>query len=196
MRHLQHERVRGVLQAVAKAANWQSKPYTKKVLPKKGTVVGRGIACVAYEGNNGYAAVVADVDVDVETGVVHPRRFYCAVDAGPISNPDGLTNQAEGGLLQGMSRALGEEVTWDKEAITSVDWNTYHSLYLSYEMPSVTTVLVNQTGVPATGAGETTITLAPAVIGNAIFDATGVRIRTVPFTAEGVKEALRKGQSA
>ena len=193
LKHLQLDRMRAVLKAAADAAGWKSKPLTEKAVARKGKVSGRGVACVAYEGNNGYAAVVADVDVDLDTGIVHPRRFFCAVDAGPISNPDGLKNQSEGGLLQGMSRALGEEVTWDKKAINSVDWNSYHSLYLSYDMPSITTVLLNQTGVPAMGAGETTITLAPAVIGNAIFDATGVRIRTVPFTPERVKAALRTG---
>jgi CO/xanthine dehydrogenase Mo-binding subunit len=192
LKHLGDERVRGVLKAVAEAAGWQTKSYTRKPLARKGKASGRGIACVAYEGNNGYAAVVADVDVDLETGIVHPRHFFCAVDAGPVSNPDGLKNQAEGGLLQGMSRALGEQVTWDKQHITSVDWSTYNSLYLDYDMPGVTTVLLNPTGVPATGAGETTITLAPAAIGNAIFDATGVRLRIVPFTAERVKSALRE----
>ncbi len=82
-------------------------------------VSGRGIACVAYEGENGYAALVAEVTVDLETGLVHPRRFIVALDCGPISNPDGLRNQIEGGILQGMSRALVEEVTWDDRRITS-----------------------------------------------------------------------------
>ena len=96
---------------------------------------GRGIACVAYEGENGYAALVAEVTVDLETGLVQPRRFIVALDCGPISNPDGLRNQIEGGILQGMSRALVEEVTWDDRRITSVDWKSYQSLHLDYEIP-------------------------------------------------------------
>jgi nicotinate dehydrogenase subunit B len=190
LQHLSDERIRGVLKAAAQAAGWQTKPFAKREWPRSGKVSGRGVACVGYEGHNGYAAGVADVEVDLETGEVHPRRFFCALDVGPISNPDGLRNQIEGGLLQGMSRTLGEEVTWDKTKVTSVDWSGYHSLYFSYEMPTVTSVLLNQENVPATGAGETAITLAPALIANAIFDATGVRIRSAPFTAERVKAAL------
>ena len=83
-------------------------------------------------------------------------------------------------------------MTWDKTHITSIDWLTYHSLYLDYEMPVITMVWLDRSDVPATGAGETAITLAPAVIGNALFDATGARLRTAPFTAERVKAALRQ----
>jgi CO/xanthine dehydrogenase Mo-binding subunit len=115
------------------------------------------------------------------------------LDCGPISNPDGLRNQIEGGILQGMSRALVEEVTWNNRRVTSVDWETYNSLYLDYEMPTVETVFVTPPDVPATGAGETAITVIPAAIGNAIFDATGVRLREVPFTPQRVKAALAEG---
>jgi CO/xanthine dehydrogenase Mo-binding subunit len=119
------------------------------------------------------------------------------MDCGPVSNPDGLRNQTEGGILQGMSRALVEEVTWDKKRITSVDWETYDSLHLDYEMPKVETVFVTPDGVPATGAGETAITVTPAAIGNAIFDATGARLRDLPFTPTRVKAALlESAQSA
>jgi CO/xanthine dehydrogenase Mo-binding subunit len=192
LKHLKNERVRDVLNAAAEAAKWLPGPHAMRALPATGKVSGRGVACVAYEGGNGYAAVVADVDVDVESGVVAPRHFFCAIDVGPISNPDGLKNQAEGGLLQGMSRALGEQVTWNTTHITSTDWSTYHSLYLDYDVPGITAVLLNRADVPATGAGETTITLTPAAIGNAVFDATGVRLRNVPFTAERVKQAMRE----
>ncbi len=188
--HLQNSRVIGVVKAAAQATNWQARPSPKTGISRTGTASGRGIACVAYEGNNGYAALVAEVDVDLETGTVRPRRFVVALDCGPISNPDGLRNQVEGGILQGMSRALVEEVTWDNRRVTSIDWETYNSLYLDYEMPAVETVFVTPPDVPATGAGETAITVIPAAIGNAIFDATGVRLREVPFTPQRVKAAL------
>jgi CO/xanthine dehydrogenase Mo-binding subunit len=152
---------------------------------------GRGIACVAYEGGNGYAAMVAEVEVDLRSGVVKPKRFVIALDCGPISNPDGLRNQTEGGILQGMSRALVEEVTWDDRRITSTDWETYMSLRLDYEMPEIQSVFVSSGDVPATGAGETSITITPAAIGNAIYDATGARLRDVPFTPARVLAALR-----
>jgi CO/xanthine dehydrogenase Mo-binding subunit len=145
---------------------------------------------VNYEGDNGYAALVAYVDVDRETGVVRPKSFVVAVDCGPISNPDGLRNQTEGGILQGVSRSLVEEVTWDSRRVTSTDWETYRSLYLDYEIPTIETVFVVPDGLPALGAGELSITVTPAPIGNAIFDATGARLRTVPFTPERIRAAL------
>ena len=190
LQHLQNSRVIGVLKAAANAASWQARRSPRADISRAQTVSGRGIACVAYEGDNGYAAVVAEVDIDLQTGTVRPKRFVIALDCGPVSNPDGLRNQTEGGILQGMSRALVEEVTWNNRRVTSVDWETYHSLYLDYEMPTVETVFVTPANVPATGAGETAITVTPAAIGNAIFDATGARLRDLPFTAERVKAAL------
>jgi CO/xanthine dehydrogenase Mo-binding subunit len=147
-------------------------------------VRGRGIACVDYEGGNGYAALVAHVEVNLDTGVVHPKRFFLAMDCGPVSNPDGLKNQSEGGILQAVSRSLVEEVTWDNRRVTSVDWETYKTLYLGYEMPAVECVFVTPQRVPALGAGETSITVTPAAIGNAIFDATGTRLRTGESTCK------------
>jgi len=188
--HLQDPRIIGVLKAAAQAANWQPRSLAERAFSRTKTVSGRGIACVGYEGDNGYAAMVADVDVDPETGMVRPRRLVVALDCGPISNPDGLRNQIEGGVLQGMSRALVEEVTWDNKRITSVDWETYNSLHLDYEMPAVETVFVTPADVAATGAGETAITITPAAVGNAIFDATGARLRDLPFTPQRVRAAL------
>jgi CO/xanthine dehydrogenase Mo-binding subunit len=189
LRHLKDGRLRDVVTGAAKAAGWSARPSPRSAGTNK-VAAGRGIACVAYEGDNGYAAMVADVEVDRATGAVRVQRFVVAHDCGPISNPDGLRNQIEGGALQGMSRALGEEVTWDDREVTSVNWRSYHSLMLGIDVPAIETVLIDRTGVPATGAGETAITLVAAAIGNAIFDATGARIRQVPFTPERVKSAL------
>jgi CO/xanthine dehydrogenase Mo-binding subunit len=194
LKHLQDYRTIGVIKAAAKAGNWEVRTV-KTSRPRTGVVSGRGIACVAYEGGNGYAALVAYVDVHLETGVVRPRRFVIALDCGPISNPDGLRNQIEGGILQGMSRSLVEEVTWNERRVTSVDWETYKSLHLDYEMPPIESVFVTPADVPATGAGETSITVTPAAIGNAIFDATGARLRDLPFTPERVKGALSEGRN-
>ena len=118
------------------------------------------------------------------------NRFTVSVDCGPISNPEGLRNQVEGGALQGMSRALLEEVTWNDEQVTSVDWRTYRSLPLGFPVPDVTTVIVDRSEGKAMGAGETAITLVAAALGNAIFDATGTRIREVPFTRDRIQTAL------
>jgi CO/xanthine dehydrogenase Mo-binding subunit len=196
LRHLQDQRIIGVLQAAAKAAQWQPRRLSLVPPAKTGDVHGHGIACVNYEGNNGYAALVAEVSVNLETGLVRPTRFVVASDCGPISNPDGLRNQIEGGILQGMSRALVENVTWDKEHVTSTDWAAYKSLYLDYATPPIECVFVVPKDVPATGAGETAITVAPAAIGNAIFDATGARLRDVPFTPERVRAVIEQTKAA
>jgi CO/xanthine dehydrogenase Mo-binding subunit len=190
LRHLSNQRVMDVLQAAAKAANWNTRPSPRSGIPKSGVATGRGVACVAYEGDNGYTGIVTEVEVDQDAGKIAVKRVFVAIDAGPISNPDGLKNQAEGGALQGMSRALLEEVTWDEQRVTSIDWRTYRSLPLGFPVPKVECVLLNRPEEEATGAGETSITVIAAAIGNAVFDATGARLRQIPFTPERVKAAL------
>lgn len=190
LKHLQQPRLIAVLKAAAAAARWERRIAPQEQSLKATLAHGRGLACVAYEGRNGYAALIADVDVDARSGVVQPRRFVIAIDCGPVSNPDGLRNQLEGGILQGTSRSLVEEVTWDEQRVTSTDWENYPSLRLDFEVPLIQTVFVTPKDVAAAGAGETAITVTPAAIGNAIFDATGARIRDVPFTPARVKAAL------
>jgi CO/xanthine dehydrogenase Mo-binding subunit len=190
LKHLSDPRLIDVVRKAADAAKWDARPSPQKVLKRGGVARGRGMSCVLYEGNNGYCALVADVEVNQETGVVTVKRFVAAQDCGPISNPDGLKNQLEGGILQGMSRALNEEVTWDGSKITSIDWRTYKPLYLGVELPVIDSVLVNTTNARADGAGETAITVVAGAIGNAIFDATGARIREAPFTPVRVRAAL------
>jgi len=199
LKHLSEPRLVDVVKAAAKAAKWETRPspITSRRPGPFGPggssgpgATGRGIATVAYEGDNGYVAMIAEVTVDQSSGRVHVTRIVVAQDCGPISNPDGMKNQIEGGALQGLSRALGEEVTWDDRKISSIDWRTYHSLPLGFDVPAIESVLINRTGVEATGAGETAITLVAAAVGNAIFDATGARIRQAPFTADRVKAAI------
>jgi CO/xanthine dehydrogenase Mo-binding subunit len=181
LRHLSHARLSAAVRAAARVAKWEPRPSPRPDRRPTGTVSGRGIACVCYEGDNGYVAIVADVDVNQDTGLIRVTRFVVAQDCGPISNPDGMRNQIEGGALQGLSRALGEEVTWDNRTITSVDWRTYHSLPVGF----------NQTDVEACGSGETSITVVAPAIANAVFDATGARLRQVPFTPDRVLAAIK-----
>ena len=200
LRHLADTRLREVVNEAARAATWETRPSPRTDNPRTGVVTGRGIACVLYEGNNGYVALVAEVDVDQGTGDLAVKRFVVALDVGPVSSPDGVKNQVEGGVLQGLSRAVGEEVKWDSEKITSVDWAMYTSLFLpawdhprhavGSAIPVIETVLINRPDAEAMGAGETAITIVAAAVGNAIFDATGVRLREVPFTPERVRAAL------
>jgi CO/xanthine dehydrogenase Mo-binding subunit len=191
LRYLSFPRLRDVVSAAARAANWEARPSPKPHIDRSGISSGRGIACVAYEGGNGYVGLVAEVAVDQRTGRIIVKRFVTAVDVGPISNPNGLKNQVEGGALQGMSRALGEEVTWNEREVTSINWATYHTLFLGIEVPKVDVVLLDRPNLNATGAGEVSITVVAAAIGNAVFDATGVRLREIPFTPERVKAALQ-----
>ena len=195
LKYLSNQRVAAVLQAAAHSAGWDARP-SPKPQHAGGVVTGRGVSCVAYEGTNGYSAMVIEAEVDRASGVVAVKRIVVAVDCGPISNPDGLKNQCEGGALQGVSRALGEEVTWDDQKITSVDWRTYHSLPLGFAIPQIDVVLVNNPTERADGAGELAITLSGSALGNAIFDATGVRIREIPFTPDRLKAAFKAGAPA
>jgi CO/xanthine dehydrogenase Mo-binding subunit len=190
LRHLREPRIVDVVKAAAQAAKWEARPSPKSGMRRGQIANGRGIACVAYEGDNGYVALIAEVEVNPESGRVQAKRLVVAQDCGPISNPAGMRNQVEGGILQGLSRALSEEVTWDDRQITSTNWSTYHSLPLGIEVPVIDCVLINRSDVEAAGAGETAITVVAAAIGNAIFDATGARLRQVPFTAARVKAAL------
>ncbi len=190
LRHLRDPRLIDVLKAAATAAGWDTRPSPRPNRPPNGRARGRGIACVLYEGDNGYCAMVAEVEVDPSNGRIAVTRMVASQDCGPISSPDGMKNQIEGGALQGLSRALGEAVTWDDMKVTSVDWRTYHSLSLGADVPAIESVLINRPDSEAMGAGETTITLTAAAVGNAVFDATGVRLREVPFTPDRVKASL------
>jgi CO/xanthine dehydrogenase Mo-binding subunit len=190
LRHLSHARLSEAVRRAAGAAGWQARPSPRPNIPRTGATNGRGIGCVCYEGDNGYLAMVAEVDVDQDSGRVRVTRLVVAQDSGPISNPDGIRNQIEGGALQGLSRALGEAVSWDDRAVTSIDWRTYRSLPAGFSVPRVDIVLIDQPDEEACGSGETAITVVAAALGNAIFDATGARIREIPFSPERVKEAL------
>jgi nicotinate dehydrogenase subunit B len=190
LKHLSDPRLKDVITDAARQFKWDARPSPKPGNPRTGVASGRGIACVLYEGDNGYVALAAEVEVNQDSGAVRARRLVVAQDVGPISSPDGLRNQLEGGALQGLSRALGEEVTWDDQKITSVDWATYKTLYVGSNVPAIESVLIDRPDSEVMGAGETAITIVAAAVGNAIFDAVGVRLRELPFTPERVKAAL------
>jgi CO/xanthine dehydrogenase Mo-binding subunit len=183
-RHLSDARAIACLQAAAKLAGWETRPAARE---RRGT--GRGVAFVQYENTEAYVATVAAVRVDRATGAVRVTRLCIAHDCGAVVNPDGLRNQIEGNAVQALSRALKEQVTFDQRGVTSVDWVRYPILRFS-ELPSIEIALLDRRRERIVGAGEaTTTTIAPSVA-NAIFDATGARIRTVPFTPASVKKLL------
>jgi CO/xanthine dehydrogenase Mo-binding subunit len=187
--HLTDARASAVIQAVLKASNWTKRPSASQL--SSGNIArGRGISYVRYNNAITYVATVAEVEVNRTTGQIQVKQVYVAHDCGQIINPDGVLNQVEGGVIQTVSRTLMEEVQWHGSTIDSVDWASYPILRFP-ETPTVQTVLINQPGLPAWGAGEQTPTTVPAAIANAVFDATGVRLRTIPFTPESVLTALK-----
>jgi CO/xanthine dehydrogenase Mo-binding subunit len=151
---------------------------------------GRGVAFAWYENDQAIVASIARVQVDTSSGAVCVKRMVVAHDCGLIINPDGLKNQIEGNTIQSLSRALKEEVVFDEWRIKSVDWDSYPIMTFS-EVPELEIVLINRPDQPAVGAGEPATTTTAAAVANAIFDATGARVRQIPFTPERVKEAMQ-----
>ncbi len=182
LRHLTDTRARAVIEAAVKKAGW-----TEHRRPA-GTGRGRGMAFAQYKNLQCYAAVVVDVEVDPKSGEIRLVRAVIAADAGEIVNPDGLSNQLEGGFLQAASWTLFEEVQYAPGGIVSRDWDTYPILRFS-AVPVIQTVLLNRPDLPFLGSGEATQGPTPAAIANAVYDAVGVRLRRIPFTPARVLEA-------
>ena len=192
LRYLKDPRAIEAIQAAAKLANWQTRPGPNPTAGNGNVVNGRGIAYLRYNNTITYVAAVAEVAVNKATGAIKVTRICLAHDCGEMVNPDGVANQVEGGVLQTVSRTLMETVKWDREKVLSVDWATYPIARFT-DMPKVDVALLNRPGQPAWGAGEPTACAIPGAIANAVFDATGVRLRSLPFTPEKVKAALAAG---
>jgi len=195
LRHLtgaNNERVAAVLRAVAKQAGWQPRSsgadLARSAAARTRSATGRGVAISGLAGT--VVAQVADVEVNRSTGKVTVKKVTVAHDCGIIVNPDGVRNQIEGNIVQGCSRALMEEVNFDSAGVKNLNWNTYPIMKFS-EVPEVEIVLINHPELPPMGAGEASTTAVAAAIGNAIFDAVGVRLRQVPFTPERVLREMR-----
>ena len=189
LRHLQDARGKEVLEAALKAAQWQARP-SASAKSKDRFARGRGIAYVRYNNTITYVATVAEVEVDRKSGHVKVLRLVVAHDCGQMINPDGVLNQIQGGAIQTVSRTLMEDVQWHGSQIDSVDWASYPILRFG-NVPKVEAVLIDRPGQPTWGAGEQTPTTIPAAIANAIFDATGARLRQIPFTPARINAALQ-----
>jgi CO/xanthine dehydrogenase Mo-binding subunit len=187
LKHLTDAREIAVLKAVAELANWQSR--TSPVAGRNGNVLhGRGVAI--NSGFGGYVATVCEVEVDRGSGRVWPRRFFVAHDCGLIINPQSLRATIEGNIVQGVSRTLFEEVRFDPSNVRSVDWTSYPILEAMDAPESIEIVTINRPELQAGGAGEPAHVTVPAAIGNAVFDATGVRIRRLPLSAARVRLSM------
>ena len=154
-----------------------------------GTGRGRGIAYIHYKHSENYVAMGMEVAVDRGSGAVRVTRVVCAHDCGLVINSNAVKNQVEGGILQTISRALYEEVAFDSNRVTSVDWASYPILKFP-EVPEVIVELIDHPELPPVGAGEAATAPVAAALANAIYDAVGVRLRQVPMTPERVKQAM------
>jgi nicotinate dehydrogenase subunit B len=182
--HLSDPRAVAVLDLAAETAGWAATSSRQDGL-------GRGVAFSRYKNISTYCAVVAEVDVDRETGVVAVRSVVAAVDVGRIINPDGLNNQIEGGIIQGVSFALKERMLYNRTLITSRDWETYPILRFP-EVPSVTVVAIDRPEELSLGGGEGSLGPTVAAVTNAVAEASGARIRELPLMCERIRAAVPK----
>jgi len=184
LRYLTDPRHQAVVKAAADKAGWQARTSPQK------TLQGRGIAFA--ERNGTAVAAVAEVEVERNTGRVWARRVVVAHDCGLVINPQGLRYTIEGNVVQGISRAVYEQVRFDRDAVTSVDWASYPILEMQDAPAAIEVVLINRPELAPSGAGEPAMRVIPAAVANAFFDATGVRLREAPLNAERVKAALSR----
>jgi CO/xanthine dehydrogenase Mo-binding subunit len=177
-----------VIEAAAEKAGWRAE------VRRSGEKRGHGVAFARYKNRQCYVAVIVELSLDPDSGQIRLERAVIAADAGQIVNPDGLSNQLEGGFIQAASWTLKEQVVFDKHGVTSVDWYSYPILRFA-EAPIIETVLLNRPGQPYLGSGEAVMGPTAAAIANTVVDAAGIRLREIPFTAERVQKALSGSRS-
>ena len=183
LRYLKDERARDVLTKCAEKFGWDA--Y------QKSQNRGRGIAFGRYKNYAAIVAVAVEVEVSPRNGRIHVVRAVVADDSGHMINPDGIANQIEGGLIQSLSWTLKEEVKFDETGVLSNDWKSYPIITFS-EVPTVDVVLIDRPGQPYLGTGEAAQGPTSAAVANAVFDATGARLRRLPLTPDRVKAEVDK----
>jgi nicotinate dehydrogenase subunit B len=183
LKHLEDPRGRDVINKAAQQFGWQKRQKAPRDR-------GYGFAFARYKNLAAYCAIATEVEVNGETGRPRLVRAVAAVDSGQVVNPDGLTNQIEGAIVQSMSWTLYESVTFDDTRITSIDWQTYPILRFNSVPDSIDVHIINRPGLPFLGSGETGQGPAAASIANAIANATGKRLRNLPLTRKRIKDAI------
>jgi CO/xanthine dehydrogenase Mo-binding subunit len=191
LRRLTNPRGVEVLRRVTARMGWQPRPSPRPVDPKAAVLTGRGIAYIHYKHEETLVAMGMEVAVERATGRIRVTRVVCAQDCGLMINPDCVQSQLEGNIIQTLSRTLHEEIVYDGNGVTTVDWASYPILTFP-EVPALEFELIQRLDQPPLGVGEAASTPVPAALGNAVFDATGVRLRAVPFRADRVKAALAR----
>jgi nicotinate dehydrogenase subunit B len=180
--HLEDQRARDVVETAADRFGWAD-----TALPEGR---GKGFAFARYKNSAAYMALALEIDIQRETGRSRVVRVAAAIDSGEVVNPDGIRNQTEGGILQSASWTLYEAVTFDRTRITSTDWASYPILRFNQVPDSVEVEVMDRPGEPFLGTGEAAQGPTVAAIGNAIRNATGLRLTDLPFTPARLRAAL------
>ncbi|NDH49972.1 MAG: xanthine dehydrogenase family protein molybdopterin-binding subunit, partial [Proteobacteria bacterium] len=188
LRYLNEERDRGVLISASERYAWQPRVAASQIQQNSNLVSGRGVAYTRR--NNTVVAVICEVDINLTSGRIYPRKFVIASDQGLIINPLWLRRTIEGNILHGISRSLLEEVSFSSQHVTSNDWLSYSTVNIDLCPEEIEIILLNNVDLPPYGAGEPSIRAVTPAIANAVFDAIGIRLRRAPFTPERVLEAL------
>ena len=200
LRYLKDKRAIDLVRAVAERAGWQQQPVREEKVPEGDIVRGRGFAYARYVHGQfpgvgaAWSAWIADVAVNKATGDVSVTRVVAGQDSGLMVNPDGVRHQIHGNIVQSTSRALMEEVAFDRTSVVTREWGTYPIIKFP-ELPKIDVLLLPRQDQPPLGVGESASVPSAAAIANAIFDATGVRFRELPFTPERILRGLREGQT-
>jgi CO/xanthine dehydrogenase Mo-binding subunit len=190
LRYLKNPRDADAVRIAAEHYGWDKRPSPRNDQKDADVAIGRGIAFRRHFST--FIALIAEVRVHKKTGKLDLLRYVCAHDVGMIVNPETLTHVIDRQLVYGTSRAMFEEVTFDANSVTSIDWLTYPVLHIGDIPEKIEIVLIKRPEAAPSGAAEMALGLVPAAIGNAVFDATGVRLRRVPFTPARVKAAIEK----
>ncbi|OKO83152.1 molybdopterin cofactor-binding domain-containing protein [Bradyrhizobium sp. NAS96.2] len=188
--HLNDPRGAELLQRLAALAKWRKRLSPRRD-PQDDVVTGRGMSYAKDFPSPTYVGAVADIEVDRRSGEIRVQRFFVVHDCGQVINPDGVRNQIEGNVIQTLSRTLKEELLFDRSAVTSLHWATYPILTFP-DVPDVVIELLDRPAEKPSGAGEAAAAVVPAVISNAVFDALGVRLRSVPLTPAKVLAAIER----
>src|SRR6267378_5945050 len=196
LRYLKDSRAVDLVNAVAKRADWAPRPVWKEPVAQGDIVRGRGFAYALYVHSKfpgfgaAWSAWIADVAVNKATGYVSVTRVVAGQDSGLMINPDGVRHQIHGNVIQSTSRALMEEVSFDRNSVTSREWGAYPIIKFP-DIPKIDVLMLPRQNQPPLGVGESASVPSAAAIANAIFDATGVRFRELPFTPERILKGLR-----
>jgi CO/xanthine dehydrogenase Mo-binding subunit len=188
LKYLAKEREKAAIQAVVERAVWEPRIRARKLKTANGMLAGQGIAYTFRGGT--YVAMIADIELNPATGHIWARKLTVAHDCGLIVNPGELRRVVEAGVMQASSRALREEVLFDKTKVLSVDWLTYPIVEIQDAPETIDIILIDRPTVASSGAGEPSSRPVAAAIANAVYDATGARLRRAPFTPERVKAAI------